>query len=430
MKVIIPVAVPSVFSTFARASTATWFDSNKTLTTALVDGIRGNWNPETSVYEGVTIEPSRTNSIWPSAAPTGQQTITVVKDAPYVLSFYGIGTITMDVGATGSLTGVNAYPGKRVSLKVVPSGNQIRFTFTSSPRCVQFEEGYAATSYIPTTTASVTRAADIVTVGQYYTTFTDSTPAYNALTAYAIGDVVQYNARKYSSKTAANTGNTPSTSTANWTDIGATNEWAMHDRTSGGQSSGTGYRVFAFRAPSAVDAVALVNIEATAVTVVVSTGHGEVHSQTKVGTALTAVAFTGFTAGEYVTVSIYNGGALAKLGECIAGTLFEVGDTEFPLDITMVDYSRKETDPDFGTVTFVERDYASLIDATVEVAKVRHGLVTKTLTGLRAKPTAYIFSDDTDYGDDVIHYAYIMSMRRSIARPTLSILSIELGSLV
>jgi hypothetical protein len=430
MKVIVPVEIPPVFGAFTRASTATWFDSNKTLTTALVDGIRGNWNPENSVYEGVIIEPSRTNYIYPSAMPTAQQTISVTPYAPYVLSFYGIGTITMDMGYGGSLPGVNAYPGKRVSLFVVPTGTQIRFTFTGSPRCVQFEEGYFATSYMPTTSGTFTRAADMVTVGQYYTTFTDATATYSAGTTYAKGALVQYASRKYSSVAAGNIGNTPDATPASWTDIGATNVWAMHDRISGGQSTGSGYRVFAFRAPSAVDAVALINIEATNVVVVVADGHGRVNSQTKYGAALTAVAFTGFAAGEYVTVSMYNNGADVKIGECIAGVLVTIGDTQYPLDVSLIDFSKKETDPTFGTTSFLERAFSSRIDASVSVSKAAHGASSATLTRLRATPTAYIFSDDTLYGSDVIHYAFIRSMRRSISYPTYSLFDVELESLV
>jgi hypothetical protein len=434
MKVIIPVAIPAVFSTFARASKAWTFNSSKVLTEHAIDAIRGNWNPETGVYEGVTIEPARTNLVENSDTPVTQSCV-VSPTNYYVLSFWGSGSVTVNT-LTGSQTidggAGTIYPNYR-RVEVVRAGTSpMLLTLSGSVNHLQLEMGNKVTSYIPTVGAgvTVTRAADVVSVGQYYTTFVDATAAYDAGTTYAKGNVVQYNARKYSSTIDANTGSTPGSLDANWTDIGATNVWAMHDRVSGGQAiASSPYAYFSFRAPSDVDAVALVNIEAKSVTVVVSDGYGTVESQTKTGD-LTAVAFTGFTPGAYVTIALDNWPDVPKVGECIAGTLFEAGETEFPLDITLVDYSRKETDPDFGTTTFVELDYASIIDATVEVAKVRHGLVAKTLNRLRATPTAYIFSDDTDYGEDVIHYAYIMSFRRSIARPTLSILSIELGSLV
>lgn len=430
MKVIKPVAVPSVSSTFSRASTATWFDFSKSLITAAIDGIRGSWNPETSVYEGVTVEPSRTNRIFPSNMPIGSLSVgSLMVNQPYVLSFYGTGTVTMTGGSGGSLSGTASYPGQRVVLPIVPTSPTITFAFSGSPRLVQFEEGAIATSYIPTLASAASRAAEVISVGQYYSDFTDSTPEYNAVTVYSAGAVIQYLGRKYSGVADANTGNTPGPKSIHWVDLGATNVWAMHDRISGGQSTGTGYRTFAFRAPSEVNAVALINIECSLVTVVVSDGHGRAHSQSKSGT-LTAVAFTGFSPGAYVTVSIYNNGGVAKLGECIAGTLFDVGDTEYPLNIGLIDYSKKETDQDFGTTTFVERQYAERINAVVSVKKENHSAAARTLTSLRATPTAYIFADDTEYGGDVVQYGFIRSMTRSIAYPTFSLIEIELESLV
>ncbi len=59
--------------------------------------------------------------------------------------------------------------------------------------------------------------------------------AYNAGTAYAIGDVCYSTTahRRYESLTAANTGNAlpvlPETQTDHWIDIGPTNKWAMFD---------------------------------------------------------------------------------------------------------------------------------------------------------------------------------------------------------
>jgi hypothetical protein len=432
MKVIIPVAIPSVFSTFARASKAWTFSATKVLTEHAVDTIRGNWNPETGAYEGVTIEPARTNLVVYSDTPLSQSCV-VSTSFDYVLSFWGSGSVTVNT-LTGSQTigggAGTVYPNYRRVALIRAGTSPMYLSLSGAVNHLQLEMGTKVTSYIPTAGAPVTRAADTVSTGQYYTTFTDATAAYDAATSYSIGNVVQYNARKYSSATDANLGSTPGTNTATWTHIGATNVWAMHDRISGAQAiASSPYAYFAFRAPSNVDAVALVNIAAKSVTVVVSDGFGTVQSQTKTGD-LTAVAFTGFAPGAYVTVALDNWPDVPRVGECIAGTLYVVGDTQYPLDISMIDYSKKETDPDFGTTTFVEKAFSARINASISLPKATHGATAKTVLSLRARPTAYIFSDDPDYGGDVIHYAYPRAFNRSIPYPTHSLYDLELESLV
>ena len=106
----------------------------------------------------ILVEPQRTNLVFPSANAT-TQTRTVTATA-HTLSFYGTGTVTLLGVATSTLvgTGIN----NKVSLTFTPTAGSLILTVSGSVINWQLEVGSNATSYIPTTTATVTRNADVI----------------------------------------------------------------------------------------------------------------------------------------------------------------------------------------------------------------------------------------------------------------------------
>ena len=106
----------------------------------------------------ILVEPQRTNLVFPSDIAT-TQTRTVTATA-HTLSFYGTGTVTLSGVATGTLngTGIN----NKVSLTFTPTAGSLILTVSGSVNNWQLEAGSNATSYIPTTTTSVTRNADVI----------------------------------------------------------------------------------------------------------------------------------------------------------------------------------------------------------------------------------------------------------------------------
>ena len=145
--------------TFTRASTATYFDSTGTLQTATTNAPRWDYDPVTHALRGLLIEEARTNLLLNSAT-LGTQSVTTTAVAT-TLSFYGTGTVTLSGTATGSLVGTGAFP-TRVSMVFTPTAGTLTLTVTGSVLNAQLEATVSAfpTSYIPTTAASVTRAAD------------------------------------------------------------------------------------------------------------------------------------------------------------------------------------------------------------------------------------------------------------------------------
>ena len=144
--------------TFTRSTTATYFDIDGTLQTAAIDEPRIEYDPATGAVRGLLIEEARTNLLLNSdTLATQSVTVTAV---PHTLSFYGTGTVTLSGASTaGPLVGTGASD--RVSLTFTPSAASLTLTLSGSATRAQLEAGPYATSYIPTTSAAVTRAADV-----------------------------------------------------------------------------------------------------------------------------------------------------------------------------------------------------------------------------------------------------------------------------
>jgi hypothetical protein len=105
------------------------------------------------------LEPQRTNLFLNSASGATQSiTVTAVE---HTLSFYNTGSVTLSGVASGTLEGTGTGVANRVSLTFTPTAGTLTLTVSGTITDVQLEEGSYPTSYIPTTSAAVTRAADV-----------------------------------------------------------------------------------------------------------------------------------------------------------------------------------------------------------------------------------------------------------------------------
>lgn len=147
--------------TFTRASTGSYFDSAGTLQSAAIDAPRLDYNPSTLAAQGLLIEEQRANLVLQSAA-LSTQNVTVTAVA-HTLSFYGTGTIVLSGATTNTLIGTGAFP-TRSTLTFTPTAGTLTLTVTGTVQYGQLEIGSFATSYIPTTTTSLTRSADVASV--------------------------------------------------------------------------------------------------------------------------------------------------------------------------------------------------------------------------------------------------------------------------
>ena len=147
--------------TFTRASTGTYVGADGLIKTATTNEARFDHNPTTGESLGLLVEEARTNLLLNSAT-LSTQSVTVAA-AANTLSFYGTGTVTLTgVSTAGPLVGTGAN--NRVSLTFTPTVGVLVVTVSGSVTNAQLEAGAFATSYIPTTSATVTRAADVASV--------------------------------------------------------------------------------------------------------------------------------------------------------------------------------------------------------------------------------------------------------------------------
>jgi hypothetical protein len=105
----------------------------------------------------ILVEPQRTNLVLNSAT-VATQTISVTA-VPHTISFYGSGTITLSGTHTATIVGTGTT---RNILTFTPTAGNLVLTVSGTCTNGQLEAGSYATSYIPTTSAIVTRNTDVI----------------------------------------------------------------------------------------------------------------------------------------------------------------------------------------------------------------------------------------------------------------------------
>lgn len=147
---------------FSRNSIGTYFDASGTIQTASANIPRYDIDPITKEKLGLLIEIDSTNILLNSSTLSTQSVS--VAASTYTLSFYGTGTVSLSGAYTGSLNGTGIFPVRSVLTFAVASAGTLTLTVSGTVQYAQLENTSFATSYIPTTSTSVTRFADSATL--------------------------------------------------------------------------------------------------------------------------------------------------------------------------------------------------------------------------------------------------------------------------
>ena len=450
MNLVKPDAITTTGS-ITRSTIGTYFDSTGTMQTAAINQVRVTYEPLTGEFRGVLIEDTSTNILL-NTLSLSTQSRTVV-NSQYTLSFYGTGTIILSGVHSATVVGTGVYPNRR-TYTFTPTAGTLTLTVSGTVQRAQLELGATATSWIATTSASVTRAADVITgSGLVYTTLTESNPEWSSATTYALGtDVVYGIYGTYRSLQSGNLNNTPPIvspfTNAFWVRTGPTNKMAMFDDQVSSISTATSEIIFAVTA-SAIDTVSILNITAakTSISVTdVSTKESVYHDSNQLSGSESIDWYSYFfydeefqrTSSLYLNIpSVSNalitikisGTGTVTAGNFVYGQLKTLGDTQYGVSSGIIDYSRKETD-EFGNTTFTRRNFSKRMNASVSLTNPNLNRVQRILYELRATPVLWIASTDLQFEEPLIIYGFYKDFSTEISYPTHSICNIQVEGLI
>jgi len=258
----------------------------------------------------------------------------------------------------------------------------------------------------------IIRPVQVVSDAQMTSSVPDTPPAWAAGAAYAKGNHVQDPAahREYESLQANNTGH-PLSDAAWWLDLGPTNRWRMFDQSNSSQTVVDESLQVDLLISSRVNAIALLNCEATEARITATVGTTQVYDDTFAMTSTSGiddwhayffepidrrpdliVADLPLYSNMAVRVLLTRPGGAVKVGTFVIGQTRDLGVTEIGMSAGIVDYSRKGAD-DFGNVMLIERAFAKKLDARVLVQNNEVDRVVSELSKLRATPVVWVADD-------------------------------------
>ena len=331
---------------------------------------------------------------------------------------------------------------------IVNGSGTITSGFTFYAFGAQFELN-THSSYIPTTSAWSARAADVMAgSGLMYTTLTDSNALWNSGTTYAVGARVRYLNRIYESLQASNLNKPPNLNPAWWLDVAPDNMHAAFDNQISTVATATGTMTFVIKAGN-IDTLALINMDAVTARIIVRDPAAGVVYDRLAGLSGVGVydwyqyffydplakrrqvIFYDIPAyvNAYITIQITgNPTDTVTLSEIVYGGTQEIGGTQYGATAGIVDYSVKTTDQ-YGTATFVKRNFSKRLSSQVFVENTSLNRVTRLLADLRATPAVWIGADDPQFEESLVVYGFYKEFSIDIAYPNHSLCSLEIEGL-
>ena len=331
---------------------------------------------------------------------------------------------------------------------IVPTNGQTAYLYGA-----QLETGSSATSYITTTTATVTRSADVISgsdTGLVYSNAVEANAAWSSATTYSKDALVDYQEHIYISLVNTNLNNIPNAvGSTFWALVGPDNVHAMFDGQISTKTTSSTPLIVVI-ATGIVNSCALLGLTGSTAKVYMTDGatSNVVYSSSTGldGTVLLdwyMYFFEPFVQkGEVVLTNLppYNSGYLVmvltsgstvSIGELMIGSVYSLGDHDLEQGATLgiIDYSRKDTDPDTGVTTFVERAYSKRMSGQFLIENGSINGVQRILSDIRAVPSVFIGSELDDYSPLIV-YGFYRDFSIDIAYPTKSYCRIEIEGLI
>lgn len=198
----------------------------------------------------------------------------------------------------------------------------------------------------------------------------------------------------------------PESDPANWARVGPTNRWRAFDQAVGTASTATGSLSFTI-APGIVGGIALLDVVGNQVTVTMTVDGEEVYRRVvSLNDNINVVdAYTYCfepilmrttavlldippVASGHITVLVEGDGPVA-VGTLAVGSVIDLGETRYGVELGLIDYSVKTTDA-FGTTSFAERPVADRMTVPFVVPNSRLDNVMRVLKSRRTKPSVWL----------------------------------------
>jgi hypothetical protein len=243
---------------------------------------------------------------------------------------------------------------------------------------------------------------------------------------------------------ATTTGDTPNSSPLKWALVGPSNQWAMFDSQVSTRTTANDSLVVSV-VTGAIDSVAFSGLLGSSISITVTDGVGGPTTYTATSSLDDSVVIDAYTycfepivqksevyftnipqySGSIVYITVTGG--TSGIGNMVYGNIYDLGLLRYGATVSILDYSRKETD-DFGTTTFVKRAFSRRITGSMEVPKSSITKLFSILSGMRATPAMWIGVDDSELGALSV-YGYYKDFTVSVDYPYHSLCSLELEGL-
>ncbi len=277
----------------------------------------------------------------------------------------------------------------------------------------------------------------------------DEYPLWVSGTHYSADSKVIYNHRIYNRIIDGDGTTHPDVDLTHWLDLGATNKYRMFDNIISSVSSRAGGIQFALTPNQVVNGIALLNVNASTVRVVMTDPvDGVVYDRTRelrspgdvtdyfsyfftpppTLSVLNTAIFLDLPSKPTATITVYisSGVALVEVGEVVYGIQSVVGRTNYGTSIGIKSYSRKDED-EFGKVTVVKRKNSKYCEYDVDIDNTNLGYVQRLFQDIDSVPCVFIGNPDME---ELVVYGFYSDFKSTISFPTVSKCSLRVEGLI
>ena len=265
----------------------------------------------------------------------------------------------------------------------------------------------------------------------------DEHPAWLSGTSYNALDKVIYEHKIYERIVTGAGTTTPDLDQINWLYISYTNRYRMFDNILYSTSEKVGGIQFTLTPNQSVDSLAILNVNASSVRVVITDpALGVIYDNTidlasvsdvtdyytyfysPLVARLNTAVFTDLPIAPTATIDVYisSGTALVSVGEVVYGIKKVVGRTNYGTSIGIKSYSRKEFD-EFGNVTVVKRKNSKYCEYDIDIDNYMLSDIQRFFSDIDSVPCVFIGNETMD---ELIVYGFYSDFKATISFPTVS----------